>query len=115
MSGQAAQYFLTQILRMKGDAAGHPARSVFPNLNLLGVLPSIVRSQRRTYEEEERALDRLKAYGEKEWKRGVLLESSVPRLADISKASGSSVPYLRHSSVRQIFDKLGQEIDRKLR
>jgi chromosome partitioning protein len=108
LSAQAAEYFLDQVSRMRG--------TVFPALNVIGIVPSIIYSDRSLLAGEERAHDRLSRYGASVWRRNdfVLFEGRVPRKADISNAAGASVPYLHRASVRQIFDRLGAEIDKRL-
>jgi cellulose biosynthesis protein BcsQ len=105
-SVQAAEYFLTQISRMK--------ESVFPGLDVLGVVPSIIHSDKRLLPGEERALDRLEKLGRSTWNREnfVLFEGRIPRKADISNRNG--VASLRDPSVALIFGKLGREIDERL-
>ena len=108
MSAQAAEYFLGQVSRMRG--------TVFPTLKLIGVVPSITHNESALLSGEARTLDRLSKYGVSFWRRDdfVLTECRIPRKADISNLAGSGVPYLRKASVRQIFDRLGEEIWKRL-
>lgn len=108
MSAQAAEYFLSQVSRMQDR--------VFPKLKVLGVVPSIHHSDKGYLSGEERALDRLAKYGKSNWNRDdfILEVGRIPRKADVSNASGFGIPYLRKSSVRLIFDKLGSEIEKHL-
>ncbi len=100
---------MNQVSRMKAN--------VFPSLKVIGVVPSIIYSESRYLVGEGRALDRLKRYGEKVWKREnfVLEDGRVPRRADISNSSGQGVPYLRRAAVKQIFDRLGTDIEERMK
>lgn len=102
MSRQAAQYFLDQISRMK--------ETLFPTLRVIGVVPSIVyrESPQHRLEEEQDALDRLKIYGAKVWRRNdfVLEDGLIPRRGPISKYAGKGVAYAQNAEARRIFTRL---------
>lgn len=108
LSAQAAEYFLSQITRMTG--------TIFPRLKVIGIVPSIVYSDKSFLVGEARTLDRLRAFGKTTWKRDdfVLSESRIPRKADISNTAGTGVAYLRRPLIRQIFDRLGADIEKRL-
>lgn len=111
MSAQAAEYFLGQVDRMQNS--DHP---LFPKLKVIGIVPSIVSADSTLQVHEQRALDRLKAFGEKSWNRSdfVLEESRVPRRAEIARAAGLGVAYLRNRANALIFDRLGKAVDERL-
>ncbi|MBL8559924.1 MAG: ParA family protein [Hyphomonadaceae bacterium] len=108
MSGQAAEYFLAQISRM--------SESVFPKLKVIGIVPTIVYQDGNTLIGEKRTRERLTNYGKAVWKRDdfVLVDGAVPRLADISNYAGSGVASVRKRNVRQIFEKLAAEVEKRL-
>jgi cellulose biosynthesis protein BcsQ len=108
MSAQAAQYFLTQVDRM--------GQTVFPKLKVIGIVPSIVYGSGDTLIGEKRTHDRLKEYGKSVWKRDdfVLSSGSIPRTADISNYAGNGVAYVRKAKARQIFERLGKEVEKRL-
>lgn len=108
MSAQAAQYFLTQVDRM--------CQTVFPKLKVIGIVPSIVYGNGDTLIGEKRTHDRLREYGKSVWKRDnfVLSAGSIPRAADISNYAGNGVAYVRKARARQIFERLGREVEKRL-
>lgn len=113
MSAQAAQYFLQQIDRMQN--AEPP---LFPALRIAGIVPSIVSSAPggKLQLQEARALARLKEYGATKWGRDdfVIEEAWVQRRAEIARAAGIGVAYVRSTTAEAIFDKLGQAIEKRL-
>jgi chromosome partitioning protein len=113
MSAQAAQYFLQQIDRMQN--AEPP---LFPALRIVGIVPSIVSSAPggKLQLQEARALARLKEYGATKWGRDdfVIEEAWVQRRAEIARAAGIGVAYVRSTTAEAIFDKLGQAIEKRL-
>ena len=108
MSAQAAEYFLSQISRM--------GQTVFPKLKVIGIVPSIVYGSGDTLLGEKRTRERLAKYGSSFWRRDdfVLSEASVPRMADISNYAGNGVAYVRRSKAKQIFERLGKEVEKRL-
>jgi cellulose biosynthesis protein BcsQ len=108
MSAQAAEYFLSQVSRMN--------TTVFPRLKVIGVVPSIVYGQGDTLIGERRTRDRLTAYGKSFWRRDdfVLSAGVIPRTADISNFAGSGVACLRRAKAQQIFERLGEEVWKRL-
>lgn len=108
MSAQAAEYFLSQVSRM--------SQSVFPRLKVIGIVPSIVYGTGDTLIGERRTRDRLVEYGKSFWRRDdfVLFEGYIPRTAEISNYAGNGVASLRRTRARQIFDRLGQEVEKRL-
>lgn len=108
MSAQAAEYFLSQVSRM--------SQSVFPKLKVIGIVPSIVWAQGDTLIGERRTRDRLVSYGKSFWRRDdfVLTEGCVTRTADISNFAGNGVAWLRKARAQQIFERLGQEVEKRL-
>jgi cellulose biosynthesis protein BcsQ len=108
LSAQAAEYFLSQITRMTG--------TIFPRLKVIGIVPSIIYGDTKLLVGETRTLDRLRAFGKATWKRDdfVLFEGRIPRRADISNSAGTGVPYLRRPLIRQIFERLGTQIENRL-
>lgn len=108
MSAQAAEYFLAQVSRMNA--------TVFPRLKVIGIVPSIVYSQGDTLIGERRTRDRLTEYGRSFWRRDdfVLFDSVIPRTADISNFAGNGVAWLRRARAQQIFERLGEEVWKRL-
>lgn len=108
MSAQAAEYFLAQISRM--------SQTVFPRLKVIGIVPSIVYGSGDTLIGERRTRERLQRYGSSFWRRDdfVLSDASIPRTADISNYAGNGVAYARKLRVRQLFEKLGKEVENRL-
>ncbi len=108
MSAQAAEYFLGQVSRM--------TQSVFPRLKVIGIVPSIVYGQGDTLIGERRTRDRLIAYGKSSWRRDdfLLTEGFIPRMADISNYAGNGVAWLRRARAQQIFERLGNEVEKRL-
>ncbi|HCK85301.1 MAG TPA: hypothetical protein DHW63_12520 [Hyphomonadaceae bacterium] len=112
MSAQAAEYFLSQISRMSQAET----RPVFPKLKVIGIVPSIVYRDGDTLLGEIRTRERLVRYGSSFWRRDdfVLTGASIPRTADISNYAGAGVAYVRKPRARQIFEKLGKEVEKRL-
>lgn len=108
MSAEAAIYFLQQIQRMKD--------SLFPRLEILGIVPTMTDEAERLSDYEERARDRITFFGEQQLQRGnlLLMEQRVPDRRDIGRFAGAGVAYLRKSATRPIFDKLAEEIKRRI-
>ncbi|MEQ1709710.1 MAG: ParA family protein [Terricaulis sp.] len=108
MSAQAAEYFLSQVSRM--------SQSVFPRLKVIGIVPSIVYGTGDTLIGERRTRDRLIGYGKSFWRRDdfLLTEGAIPRTADISNFAGNGVAWLRRPRARQIFERLGAEVEKRL-
>ncbi len=108
MSAQAAEYFLAQVERM--------SQSVFPRLKVIGIVPSIVYQGGDKLIGEKRTRDRLISYGKLVWKREdfVLVAGSIPRTADISNYAGNGVAYVRKAGAKQIFERLGREVEQRL-
>jgi len=108
MSAQAAKYFLTQVNRM--------SQTVFPRVKIIGIVPSIVYGSGETLIGERRTRDDLIEYGKSFWRRDnfLLTEGSVPRTADISNFAGNGVASLRRTRAKQIFTKLGEEVEKRL-
>lgn len=108
MSSQAATYFLDQVSRM--------GQTVFPRLKVLGVVPTLTYRDAPYLVAEKAALRHLSDYGKRVWRREDLVLSSavVPRTAKISNHAGVGVAYVREPDAKQIFDRLGAEITKRL-
>jgi cellulose biosynthesis protein BcsQ len=109
MSAEAAVYFLQQILRMQGQ--------LFPRLQILGIVPTMVQEARRLADYEERGEERLKQFGQTRLRRDDLLMMAerIPQRADIARFAGAGVAYLRRPTVAPIFDRLGREVQRRMK
>jgi cellulose biosynthesis protein BcsQ len=108
MSAEAAIYFLQQIQRMKDG--------LFPSLKIAGVIPTMTNEIRRLADFEERALDRLKGFGDGILKRHnlVMIDHRVPQKADIARDAGIQVAYLKRTATRPIFQALGDAVLERL-
>lgn len=111
MSAEAVVYFLKQIDRMKD--------MLFPNLSLIGVVPSMTSEVDRLSDYEQRGRDRLHLYlaGRTDLQVGgdpLMIDQRVPQRAEIARPAGVGVAYLRRASIRPIFDRLGAEVLRRL-
>lgn len=108
MSAQAAEYFLDQVSRMK--------ETVFPRLEVLGVVPTLLYRDAPYLDAEHAALRRLRDYGASIWKRDdlVLYEGRIPRTARISNHAGVGVASVRNQEVKDLFRRLGETVQQKL-
>lgn len=108
MSAEAAIYFLQQIQRMKN--------SLFPRLSVIGVVPTMTNEAERLSDYEERARDRIMLFGEHQLGRAdlLLMESRIPNKLDIGRFAGAGVAYLRRPAIRPIFDRLAEDMKRRI-
>ena len=108
LSTQAVSNLLAQIRELKSE--------LFPNLNLLGVVPTMVTNNRGLTARETRVLDGLRASGAKAWGSDffVFENQAIPRRAAIANAAGIDVAFLRDDDVRGIFSKFGEAIEQRL-
>lgn len=108
MSAQAAEYFSLQVKRMKA--------SLFPKLNLLGVVPSITQQATRLKPREIEVADRLDSHFLREFgmQNAVLRDCWIPQKGPIGDAAGLGIAYLRTASCRPPFDTLGAALWEKL-
>lgn len=108
MSAQAAEYFLNQIARLKDSG--------LIDLDVIGIVPTIVSSKTTYQNHEKQALKRLNDYGSGEWKRPdfILVDGQIVRSAAIAKYAGNGVAYVHSSATAENFDKLGAEVRKRL-
>ncbi len=108
MSAQAAEYFLNQISRMQ--------ESVFPRLNVLGVVPTMMHRDQPYLDAEHASLARLRRYGTDVWKRDdlVLYNGRIPRTAKVSNFAGVGVASVRNREAKEIFWRLGESVRQRL-
>lgn len=109
LSLPAAEYFSLQLRRIRP--------TVFPNLKLLGVVPSLTNMSTRLTDKEEEV---LKEYGAK--LKGIWgleddpiwRDAFVPRSGPIRDSAGRGLAYLRNPAAKTIFARLGERLKSKL-
>lgn len=114
MSAEAVVYFSRDVTAMKKD--------LFPDIKLIGVVPTLVYKATGFTEREERIIDYINASIRPYWgvRDAVLKEAFVPRKNAIGDISGDGVGYVnagdRRSTreVRAIFDRVGAIIEPRI-
>ncbi len=113
MSAEATGYFMLQLSRLRG--------MLFPDLKLLGIVPSMVETDTGFRDHERRALKRLSDKLKSPplppiWAEPEIFLSSaaIPQRIGIRKAAGVGVAYLRDAESKRIFDRLGEAILQRL-
>lgn len=110
LSLPAAEFLSRQLVRMKG--------SVFPNLKLLGLVPSLTLQAPALTTKENEVLREFSAKLKDIWKTDgepVLYEGFVPRTGPIRDAAGRGIAYLRNAPARAIFQRLAGEVEKRLK
>jgi chromosome partitioning protein len=108
LSSEAVTYFAQQL---------HELKTVFPNLNLVGVVPTMVTPGIANLTiRENRVAERINAeirrlLGGESW---VLRDAAVSRLAAIGKIAGEGVAYVLSSEAKDAFNSIGPKISRRL-
>lgn len=115
MSAQAVGYFSKELERHRNQ--------LFPNLNLMGVVPTFVtmdppeaaEPKFNTHEKEN--ADQLDRELQSIWgrKNSVLREGRVPDRADYAKVAGYGVAYFHYDDAERVFSRLGELIAKQLR
>lgn len=114
MSAEAVVYFSRDVTAMK--------KELFPEIKLIGVVPTLVYQATGFTEREERIVDYINASIRPYWgvRDAVLKEAFVPRKNAIGDISGDGVGYVnagdRKSTreVRAIFDRVGAIIEPRI-
>ena len=113
LSIPGVEYFSRQLMRMRAEA--------FPNLKLLGVVPSITLQSTGLAAAEREELDELEAKLAEIWPRdgrmgesSVLADAFVPRSKRIRDAAGKGIAYFRDAQARTIFARLGEAVLQRL-
>lgn len=114
LSAPAAAYFSRQLVRMR------PA--LFPQLKLIGVVPSITAVGTSLRDREVRVCDALETELGGIWPREalplgcalVMKEQFVPRTGPIGDAAGLGLAYFRNANAKAIFARVGAEVERRL-
>lgn len=109
LSMPAAEYFSLQLQRIR--------TTVFPKLQLLGVVPSLTQMSTRLTDREAEV---VKEYGAKLKSIWALADNPiwddafVPRTGPIRDAAGKGLAYLRNANAKAIFARLGGRVIDKL-
>jgi chromosome partitioning protein len=108
LSTQAVTNLLAQMRALKPD--------LFPSLELLGVVPTMVSNSKGLTARESRVLDSLREGGAKAWGADffVFENQAIPRRAAIANAAGVDVAFLQDDDVRGIFSRFGEAIEQRL-
>ena len=114
MSAEAAIYFSQDIASMRQE--------LFPDLELIGVIPSMTYQNSKYTRREGNIIDYLNDNLKKFWGgRSIVLENAnIPRKNAIGDAAGMDIGYLdagtktATAEVRKIFDRAGAEILKRL-
>lgn len=110
LSMPAAIYFSAQLMRMR--------ELVFPNLKLLGLVPSLTQQSTSLKESELELLRDASEELRKIWRLDgvdpVLYDSYIPRTGPIRDAAGTGIAYLRNAPAKAIFERLGRNIEERL-
>ncbi len=109
LSSEAVTYFAQQLQELR------PA--VFPHLNLVGVVPTMVSPGRAELtNREDRVAERINAemrrlLGADSW---VLKDAAIPRLAAIMNMAGEGIAYVMNQEARDLFNVIGPKISKRL-
>lgn len=108
MSAQAAEYFSLQVKRMKP--------TLFPKLQILGVVPSITQQATSLKAREVTVADRLDSHFLREFgiSNAVLRQNWIPRSGPFGDAAGLGIAYFRNSTCKEQVDRLGKELMERL-
>jgi chromosome partitioning protein len=108
LSTQAVTNLLAQMRALRPD--------LFPNLELLGVVPTMVSNAKALTSRESRVLNSLRESGAKAWGSDffVFENQAIPRRAAIANAAGVDVAFLQDEDVRGIFSRFGEAIEQRL-
>ena len=116
MSAQAVGYFSKELDRHRNQ--------LFPNLKLLGVVPTFVTqdpkeepAEYKFNDNEKQNADQLDRELESIWtlKNSVLREGRVPDRADYAKVAGYGVAFYHYADAELVFSRLGRLIAKRLR
>jgi cellulose biosynthesis protein BcsQ len=108
LSSEAVTYFAQQLHELRP--------TIFPHLNLFGVVPTMVYRASGLTLKENRVAERINAevrriLGGDSW---VLLDAAVPRLAAIGNTAGEGIAYVMNDEARAVFDSIGEKVSRRL-
>ncbi|MBL8536777.1 MAG: ParA family protein [Hyphomonadaceae bacterium] len=113
LSIPGAEYFSRQLMRMREEA--------FPNLKLLGVIPSITLVATGLRPVEEAELRELEIKLREIWPAAarsngeiVMRTAFVPRTHAIRDAAGKGIAYFRDAKAKQVFVRAGAEVTQRL-
>lgn len=110
MSAEAAVYFSQDIAAMRQE--------LFPQLSLIGVVPTMTYQERRYTAREQQIISYLNESLRRFWgnRQVVLSEANVPRKNAIGDVAGREIGYLNAgdarttAQVKAVFDRVGSEI-----
>jgi chromosome partitioning protein len=114
LSAPGAEYFSRQIVRMRPN--------LFPDLKLLGIIPSITSVTTDLKSRESEVADDLERKVAAIWPPEarasdapvVMKQSFIPRTGPIADAAGKGIAYFRNNQAKAIFARLGEEVQRRI-